>query len=220
MYTISDIYNRLDTGATGAKANFTEPTSGPGATGHTLNEVMDKAPAVNASAATQAEVLSAKQFWSLKDDNWGEKSGTMPDSSGDITPADEEKTIPAGYHDGSGKVLTDNNLTEANIKSGTVIFGVTGTHTGIGGNIQDTSTGDAQQGDIAQNKKAWVAGSEVVGTVPAGDNISGDNGNKTITIVNGLYSGNKEATFNDSDLIAENIKCNIIIFEVTGTNGC
>ncbi|EDN65807.1 Fibronectin, type III [Beggiatoa sp. PS] len=45
MYTIEDIYNRLDTGApaTAPSGGFTEPTSGPGATGHTLTEVYNKA---------------------------------------------------------------------------------------------------------------------------------------------------------------------------------
>jgi len=220
MYTISDIYNRLDTGETATKADFTEPTSGPGSTGHTLNQVMDKTPAVNSDAATEAEITTGKKFWSLKDGNWGEKTGTMPDSSGDITPGDTQKTIPAGYHDGSRKVKTDSDLTEANIKDGTVIFGVTGTHTGIGGNIQDTSSGDAQQGDIAQGKNAWVDGQLIDGSVAAGNNISGNDGSKTITIPNALYSGNKTITANDTNLTADNIKCGITIFGITGTDGC
>jgi hypothetical protein len=47
MYTLEDIYNRLDTGATAVAptGGFTEPVSGPGATGHTLTEVYQKADA-------------------------------------------------------------------------------------------------------------------------------------------------------------------------------
>lgn len=48
MYTLEDIYNRLDTGAKAAtpSGGFTEPTSGPTATGKTLTEVYNKADAV------------------------------------------------------------------------------------------------------------------------------------------------------------------------------
>jgi hypothetical protein len=43
MYTLTDIYNRLNTGTTTAKRTgaFTEPSSGPAATGKTLDDVMD-----------------------------------------------------------------------------------------------------------------------------------------------------------------------------------
>jgi hypothetical protein len=41
MYTLEQIYNRLNTGAAVIKmTTFTEPSSGPGATGRTLDEVM------------------------------------------------------------------------------------------------------------------------------------------------------------------------------------
>jgi hypothetical protein len=47
MYTLEQIYDRLDTGAIASKmSSFTEPDAGPGATGHTLDEVMDLAAAV------------------------------------------------------------------------------------------------------------------------------------------------------------------------------
>jgi hypothetical protein len=41
MYTLEQIYDRLDTGAVSAKmTSFTEPVAGPGPTGRTLDEVM------------------------------------------------------------------------------------------------------------------------------------------------------------------------------------
>ena len=45
MYTLEDIYNRLNsnTQATKREGAFTEPSSGPGSTGHTLDEVYRKA---------------------------------------------------------------------------------------------------------------------------------------------------------------------------------
>jgi len=44
-YTLTDIYKRLDTGATATQSTFTEPSSAPSSTGHTLNEVYEKADA-------------------------------------------------------------------------------------------------------------------------------------------------------------------------------
>jgi len=55
MYTIEDIYNRLDTGAPAPapSGGFTEPTSGPASTGHTLTDVYNKIPSCipNSSAS-------------------------------------------------------------------------------------------------------------------------------------------------------------------------
>jgi hypothetical protein len=44
MYTLEDIYNYLDTGVKGTKRSggFIEPGFGPGATGHTLDEIHEK----------------------------------------------------------------------------------------------------------------------------------------------------------------------------------
>jgi hypothetical protein len=304
MYTFEDIYNRLNDGAMGAKRSgpFVEPNSGPtDGTGHTLNEIMDKAPVINANGAIPAEVLVGKYFWGLVSGNWGLKQGTAPvganvfgtngnlvitipdgfysgnktatasdsdltaaniksgvnifgfagsviEATGNanaadvltgltfskagnagqtgtmpnngtvtITPSITAQTIAAGYHNGSGTVLGDTDLTAANIKSGVNIFGVAGTHTDIGGNIQDTSSGDATAADIASGKKAWVDGTEVTGNVSAGNDVSGTNGQKTFTIPDGLYSGNKTATANDTDLTAANIKSGVDIFGVAGS---
>ncbi len=81
----------------------------------------------------------------------------------------------------------------------------------------DTSSGDAVAGEILTGKKAWVDGSEVTGDIAAGSNVSGGDGLKTFTIFDGLYSGSKTATANDTDLVAGNIKDTIVILGVTGT---
>ncbi|MED1419011.1 hypothetical protein [Bacillus smithii] len=53
--------------------------------------------------------------------------GTMPNNGAiTITPTTTDQTIPAGYHNGSGKVKGDPNLIPSNILSGKSIFGVTG----------------------------------------------------------------------------------------------
>jgi len=80
-----------------------------------------------------------------------------------------------------------------------------------------TDTGDAAEGDILSGKKAWVDGSEVTGNVVAGSNVPGSDGAKSFTIPDGLYSGSKQATANDTDLVADNIKDSVNIFGVVGT---
>lgn len=79
MYTVEDIYNRLYVGAAGntPSVGFTEPAAAPGTTGRTLNEVMSKAPEINADAAISNEVLSGKKYWGLKNGEWGLRSGNL-----------------------------------------------------------------------------------------------------------------------------------------------
>lgn len=55
-------------------------------------------------------------------------SGSMADNAAvTITPGATDKTIPIGYHNGSGVVKGDANLVASNIISGKSIFGVVGT---------------------------------------------------------------------------------------------
>lgn len=76
--------------------------------------------------AQPSDVLSGKTF---TNDN-GEQTGTMPNNGAiTITPTTTDQVIPAGYHNGSGKVVGDPDLTPENIKRGVNIFGVTGTLT-------------------------------------------------------------------------------------------
>ena len=80
MFTLESIYQRLATGAAGAKrvGPFAEPTSGPGAMGHTLDEVMGLAPAVdNTNGATAGDVMNTKTFWGLTSAGWGLQTGTL-----------------------------------------------------------------------------------------------------------------------------------------------
>jgi len=220
MFTLEDIYNRLNDGTAGSKRSgaFAEPSSGPTAgTGHTLDEIMAKAPVITGNGATAAEVLSGKFYWGLLGGTWGLQQGTA--TAGDnVTGSSLSMTIPDGFYSGSKTATaSDANLNAANVKSGTSIFGVSGTYTGIGSNIQDTSSGDATASDIANGKMAWVDGVELTGNVPAGANITGADGTKVITITDGLYSGNKTATASDTDLTAANIKSGVDIFGVTGS---
>lgn len=76
--------------------------------------------------ATAAQVLSGYTFYNTNPKS--KLTGAMPNRGAMvITPSVNNQAIPAGYHNGSGYVKGDSNLTAANIKKGVSIFGVTGT---------------------------------------------------------------------------------------------
>ena len=68
MYTLQNLYNRLNAGTAGVPrpGAFAEPGAGPVGTMYTLNQIMAKMPALdNANGATAANVLAGKTFWGL-----------------------------------------------------------------------------------------------------------------------------------------------------------
>ena len=107
------------------------------------------------------------------------------------TPTTSDQTIAAGtYCSGVQTIKGDSNLTAANIKSGTAIFGVTGTYTGPTNAIVPTAT---------QVAKTW--------TPTTSDQ----------TIAAGTYCSGAQTIKGDSNLKAANIKSGTTIFGVTGT---
>jgi hypothetical protein len=129
-YSLDDIYERLDTGAAGTQSTFAEPSSGPEAlVGHTLDEIMAKAPALDdANGAIQTHVPAGRTFWGLTYGQWGLITGTMPNNGAvTLVPATTQQTIVAGYHNGSGYVEGDADLVAGNIKGGVSVFGIDGT---------------------------------------------------------------------------------------------
>ena len=75
-------------------------------------------------------------------------TGTMPNNGNLIyTPSTSQQTIPSGYTSGGAisgvTAAIDSNITQANVKVGTTILGVTGTF---------TSDGDAVASEIAEGK--------------------------------------------------------------------
>lgn len=156
MFTSQDVYNRLDTGAVGAKRTgaFTEPSVGP-ITGamYSFDQIMVKAPATNANAVTDAEVLSGKVYWGLKAGAWGQRSGAMATRT--LSAASAE--VQAGYYVATNLVQVDTNLAAGNIATNVTIFGITGTHAG-GISVPKTGqTTSYQTGDDGtyQNGAAW-----------------------------------------------------------------
>ena len=71
MYTLEDIYNRLNDGTAAISDTFKEPAAGPGTgTMHDLNEIMAKAPAVDdTNGAGLRDVQEGKTYWGLTSGN-------------------------------------------------------------------------------------------------------------------------------------------------------
>ena len=85
------------------------------------------------ATATAAEILATKTAYK----NGAKLTGTMPNNgavSGSISTKAGQYTVPAGYHDGSGKVGIDAaeqaKLIPANIREGITVLGVQGTMSG------------------------------------------------------------------------------------------
>ena len=86
-----------------------------------------------------AEILATKTAYA----NGNKITGSMPNNGAvtlEIDDKEDEITIPAGYHDGSGKAKIDATekakIVAGNIKSGVSILGVTGTYEGEAGTGQ------------------------------------------------------------------------------------
>lgn len=264
MYSLEDLYNRLNTGAAGtdptipanATRTFGEPDAGPtGATMYSLDAIMGKMPVMDdINGATAAEVLNGKKFWGLRTGGgWGMLTGTYTPSAactgtavaGDVRTGETfcnssgaqtgslatrelshgGATGLAGYYEAITLTDIDSDLVSGNIKSGITIFGITGDT-----NVVDTSSGDAGAGDILSDKKAWVDGSEVTGTMPdvtssqASTAQGAGTGTIELTAPAGYYDGSDKVTATDdqvaaldSDLTPANVKKDVAIFGVTGT---
>jgi len=180
MFTLESIYQRLATGAAGAKrvGPFAEPSAGPGAMGHTLDEVMGLAPAVdNTNGATAGDVMNTKTFWGLNTATgvWGLQSGTLAcaaTSTGDATAGD----VLAGktFSNSSANGITG---TMANNGAFTLSCGATNQTVTAGYSSGGTLAGDADL--IAGNIKSGVnifgvAGSLSCGAAATGDAVAAD----------------------------------------------
>ncbi len=212
MHTLNDLYNQANTGAVNTKRTgaFVEPTSGPGSSTHTVDEIQAVLPTPdNIDGALPSEVESGKKYWGLRTDgSWGLQSGSQPNiGQQNITPGATNQSINQGYHDGTGSVAGDADLVSGNVKSGVTIFGVAGDN-----NVVDTSSGDANATHILSSKKAWVDGNEVTGSLTT-QILS-----ETTTMMNGGYYEGTTLEAVDSDLAAENIKSGVTIFGVTGSS--
>ncbi|QTA81996.1 Uncharacterized protein dnl_43570 [Desulfonema limicola] len=211
-YSMEDIYNRLDTGADGEQKIFTGPTAGPGPTGHTIDQLMEKMPAKDTeNGAAAADVLKGKTFWGLGE-TWGTQPGTMDSHTGEAakiyTPGAEDKPIDKGFHDGS-IVKGDENLVPGNIGLGVSIFGIAGTAA--------ISTGDASPDQVLKDVTFSNADGPAAGTM---SNYSGEAAKSYIPTIAKLFidAGYHSGSYipGEPNLIPENILSGMSMFGVAG----
>ena len=102
------------------------------------------------------------------------------------------------------------NLKPENLKQGVTVMGVTGTLKDL-----DTSDATATVNDILSPKTAYVNGQKVTGTMSNNGELNYTPSTQAQSIPVGYTSGGTIA--GDSNLIPENIKKDVSIFNVTGT---
>ncbi len=188
-YTLTDIFNRLttNTASTEADHNFF-PGAEPASSFHTLKEIYEAIPVIlpetvksgtdylgisgtllpEGGTAEAANVLSGKTFFGNNQSGWNLQTGTMADVGQlIITPGTSNQTITQGYHDGTGYVQGDADLTAGKIKSGVTLFGVDGEYPSSAYPLSgDTGSTDATAAEICNNNEAWTkAGVLLTGTM-------------------------------------------------------
>lgn len=137
-------------------------------------------------------------------------AGTMPNNgavSKTLDAATKSYTVPAGYHDGTGKVqIVTEEKTATPTKAAQEITPATGkvlSKVSIGAipaNYIDTSDADALAADLLEDKTAYVDGAKVTGTMANNGAISQtiDGLNVTsYTVPAGYTSGGSVALTND-----------------------
>ncbi len=148
FYTLSNIYTRLTTNATATVAShsFTFADS-LASTSYTLTQIYNAIPTIDAT-----KILANTSYLGV--------AGTMANRGAfSLIASSSNQSVAAGYYS-SGTLVGDAYLVSGNIKSGVNIFGVAGSS-----NVVDTSTGDAAAGDIANDKIAFSAGSQITGSM-------------------------------------------------------
>jgi len=201
MFTLESIYQRLATGAAGAKrvGPFDEPTSGPGAMGHTLDEVMGLAPAVDAAGATAGDVMTGKKFWGLVvPGGWGLQTGTLACSATATgTAVSTDVLTGKTFSNSSANGITG---TMANNGAFTLLCGATNQTVTAGYSGGGTLAGDADL--VAGNIKSGVDIFGVTGTYSCGAAATGDALAADVltgkTFSNGTSSGIAGAMANNS----------------------
>jgi len=171
--------------------------------------------------ATAANILSGKTAYVAG----SAITGTMTNRgavSKTLTTTGSSYTIPAGYHNGSGKVTaTITNLTAANIATGKVVGGVTGTYKGLGsataaqvlsGKTFSTASLSNASGTMTDNSAKTSTSSYVAGTFK-----SGTTGYVFATGTAGYYSASTYIRVPVTNLSAGNIKKGVTVGGVAGT---
>lgn len=130
-------------------------------------------------SAVAGDILSGKTAHT----GTGAVTGSMTNNgavTGSISEKAGEYTIPAGYHNGSGKVSIASaeqaKIISDNIKKGVTILGVAGSS-----NVVDTNDATATATQILSGQTAYVKGAKITGTLTTAV-ISQDSTSKVLSI--------------------------------------
>lgn len=144
----------VSTGSTTAPASIsgTAATISTGTNTITLNKTISVTPSVTAGYISSGTAGNSSVSLTASVTTQGART---------ITPSTSNQTIASGtYITGTQTISGDANLIAGNIKSGTSIFGVSGSYSGI-----DTSDATASATDIVDGKTAYVDGRKVEGSL-------------------------------------------------------
>lgn len=160
-------------------------------------------------SAVASNVLAGTTF--SNDSDTGLPGAMVNNGAVTITPGATAKTIPQGYHNGSGTVATDSNLLTGNIRSGITIFGVAGKLS-----VVETSDGTATAGQMLSGATGYVNGTKITGTIASKGATTYTPGTTAQTIASGQYISGVQTISGDSNLVTGNIRSGVSIFGISG----
>ena len=131
------------------------------------------------ASATAGDILTGKTAFIGS----GSVSGSMVNNgsvAGTISTVAGTYTVPAGYHNGTGKVSISSaeqaKIISENIRSGVTVLGVSGKNS-----VVDTADATAAAGTIVNGKTAYVNGAKITGALTT-VSVSQDSDTKVLTI--------------------------------------
>ena len=175
------------------------------------------------ATATADDILAEKTAYV----NGSKVTGSMTNNGAVAKTLDTTTTsytVPAGYHDGSGKVQVSTETKTATPTTssqsitpsiGKVLSEVT-VHA-IPSQYVDTSDADAIAANIQTGKTAYVNGVKITGSISSKAAESYTPGTADQTIAAGQYLSGAQTIKGDANLVAGNIKSGVSIFGVAGT---
>lgn len=139
------------------------PSTGKVLSKVTVDPIPDKYQDVSGVTAGEGDVLVGKK---IVDAVGNVVDGAMPNNGAvsDNLNCGAEYTIPAGYHDGAGKIIAND--------------------------LASQTKGTATKGNILSNKSAWVNGQRLLGSMIDNGNVSTElNAGAVYTIPSGYHAG-------------------------------